>query len=53
MKIKAELKKVEAVKSASLDMVYKFTMVTEDNRVLALGSMPADTVFDVEVDADG
>lgn len=51
MKVKAELKKVEATKK-SLDLIYKFTFETEDSRVLALGSLPSDTVFNLEIEAD-
>ena len=52
MKVRAELKTVSATKSQSLDLVYKFTFVTEDKNVLALGSLPADTIFNLEIDAD-
>jgi len=52
MKIKAELKTVSATKAQSLDIVYKFTFVTEDKSVLALGALPADTVFNIEVNPE-
>ena len=52
MMIKAELKSVSATKSQSLDLVYKFTFVTEDKNVLALGALQADTIFNIEVNPE-
>jgi len=52
MKIKAELKSVSATKTQSLDIQYKFTFITHDKNVLALGSLPADTIFDIDVEAE-
>lgn len=50
MKFKAEIKQVKSQKSASLDIVYSVQLVTEDPSVLALGTLPADEVVDVEVE---
>ena len=52
MMVKAELKSVSATKSQSLDLIYKFTFVTDDNHILALGSLPADTIFNIEVNPE-
>lgn len=48
MKFRAEVKKVEA-KKQSLDMVYEIRLVTDDSKVMALGMLPADTIFNVEI----
>ena len=48
MTIYAELKKVEG-KKQSLDMVYQLVLITEESNVLELGTLPADTLFKVEI----
>jgi len=52
VKIKAELKNVTAAKSQSQDMVYKFTFITDDKSVLALGALQSDTIFNIEVNPE-
>lgn len=49
MDFKAELKQAQARKTASNDMVYKLVFETNDVRVLDLGKLPSDTLFDVGV----
>lgn len=50
MNFVSELKKVSAHKAASLDMVYTVTLVTDNPTVLALGSLPSDTLLKVQVE---
>lgn len=52
MNFQAELKKVEAKKTASLDIEYKITMVTNNPEVLSLGAMSAETLLNVEINAE-
>lgn len=52
MIFKAELKQVQANKKG-LDIIYKVVLETEDKNVLALGTQPADTLFDIDIEVEG
>ena len=49
MKFIAEIKKTSQRKSASLDNIYQIVLETDDNKILDLGKLPADTVVKVEI----
>lgn len=44
-----EIKKVEARKTVSLDMVYKIVIETPDASILSLGALPPDITVKVEI----
>ncbi len=46
----AELKQVASRKSASLDMVYKVVLETDQSDVMTLGQLSADTLLNVSVE---
>ena len=52
MKFKAELKKIEQYKLASIDNQYKITLITDNSAVLDLGKEIADTIFDVIINKE-
>jgi len=52
MKFKAELKGVKHRKSASLDNIYSLLLVTDDGRILDLGKIKPDTIFNVTVEPE-
>lgn len=49
----AEVKSVSSRKTASLDMEYKVTLVTNNPELLSLGTLNADQLVNVEVSTDG
>ena len=49
IKFIAELKQTRQLKMVSGDNEYKVVLVTDDPRVLDLGKLPADRIFDVVI----
>ena len=49
MKFQAEVIEVKSKKTASLDIMYRVVLQTNDPNVLSLGALDADTIVDVEV----
>lgn len=49
MDFKAEIKQVQARKSASLDMVYKLVLESDNPLIMDLAKLPSDSLFDVSV----
>lgn len=49
MNFTAELKQVSSKKTASLDIVYRVVLETNDPQVLGLGALSAETLVKVEV----
>lgn len=49
LEFKAEVKKVQSRKTSSGDMEYQVVLITNNPRILALGSLPAQTYFKVEI----
>lgn len=52
MNFQAEIKQVSSKKTASLDIVYKVVLETNDPQVLGLGALSAETLVSVTVEAD-
>jgi hypothetical protein len=52
MKFKAEIKEVKFSKSVSNDAIYRVVLVTDDPKVVALGTLETSTVFDVEINPE-
>lgn len=50
--LKAEVTQVKSRKSASLDVVYSVTLITDDPKVLSLGALEGDTMLDVVIKVD-
>ena len=48
----AELKQVSSKKTASLDIVYKIVLETNDPQVLGLGALKPEALLRVEVSVD-
>lgn len=53
LKFTAEVKQVSSKKTASLDLIYRVVLETEDPSILSLGTLPADQLVNVEVSVDG
>lgn len=53
MKFAAEIKRVSQRKAASLDNVYQIVLETDNPDILDLGKLPADTLFEVEINNVG
>lgn len=49
IKFIAELKQTQQLKRVSGDNEYKTVLITDDGRVLDLGKLSADTLFDVVI----
>ena len=49
MNFQAEIKQVQARKTASNDIVYKLVVETDNPMILDLGKLPSDTLFDISV----
>lgn len=49
LQFKAEIKSVQMNKLASLDREYKIVLVTDDERILELGTISPDTIVDVTI----
>lgn len=52
MNFTAELKQVSSKKTASLNIVYKIVLETNDPQVLGLGALNAETLVNVTVEAE-
>ena len=53
MNFEAEIKKVTAKKTASLDMSYQIVLETHNPEVLSLGALSPETLINVEVTPNG
>lgn len=53
MNFQAEIKKVTAKKTASLDMNYQVVLETNNPDVLSLGALSPETLINVEVTPNG
>lgn len=53
MRLKAIITELKQKRTASQDSEFSLKLVTEDNQIMALSAYPSDTVFDVEVSAEG
>jgi hypothetical protein len=48
----AEVKEVNAKKTASLDVMYRVVLLTSDSSVLALGALEGDSMLKVRVEVE-
>lgn len=52
VKFKCEIKRTSQRKAASLDNVYQIVLETDDEKILDLGKLPADTLVKVTIEVD-